>query len=39
MPLMGTIAFDDETIESAQQRYDKYLEKRKEKFKLSKDLK
>ena len=29
MPLMGTIAFDDECIASSRERYDKYLEKRK----------
>ncbi|MBQ7791055.1 MAG: monofunctional biosynthetic peptidoglycan transglycosylase [Rikenellaceae bacterium] len=29
MPLMGTIAFDDECIEAARERYDKYVEKRK----------
>lgn len=29
MPLMGTIAFDDECIAEARERYDKYLEKRK----------
>lgn len=39
MPLMGTIAFDDDTIESAQQRYDKYLEKHKSRFEQTKNLK
>lgn len=29
MPLMGTIAFDNECITEARERYDKYLEKRK----------
>ena len=29
MPLMGTIAFDDECIGAARERYDKYVEKRK----------
>ena len=29
MPLMGTIAFDDECIAEARERYDKYLENRK----------
>ena len=29
MPLMGTIAFDDECIADARERYDKYLEKRR----------
>ncbi|MBQ5609320.1 MAG: monofunctional biosynthetic peptidoglycan transglycosylase [Rikenellaceae bacterium] len=29
MPLMGTIAFDDECIAEARERYDKYIEKRK----------
>lgn len=29
MPLMGTIAFDEQTIAEARDRYDKYLDKRK----------
>lgn len=32
MPLMGTIAFDDECISAARERYKKYVEKQKAKY-------